>query len=81
MLGDEGIQHFSSYCSLDSGSYTNDFGQAYITPGITGFERGYLDVCVEVPSPGRPLSVPPTHRNTDAFSLSGSSLPFLSTSK
>ncbi|KAI0072680.1 carboxypeptidase S [Panus rudis PR-1116 ss-1] len=43
----------------EGGDYMNEFGKTYATPGIA--EKGYLDVRVEVESPGGHSSVPPSH--------------------
>ncbi|KAI0792112.1 carboxypeptidase S [Abortiporus biennis] len=50
----------------EGGDYMNEFGQTYATPGIA--EKGYLDVRVEVESPGGHSSVPPPHTSIGILS-------------
>ncbi|KAI0073281.1 carboxypeptidase S [Panus rudis PR-1116 ss-1] len=69
-LNDHLLDHYGekSFAMLvdEGGDYMNEFGRPYATPGIT--EKGYLDVRVEVQSPGGHSSVPPAHTSIGILS-------------
>ncbi|KAF9059428.1 hypothetical protein BDP27DRAFT_1431388 [Rhodocollybia butyracea] len=43
----------------EGGGFTEEFGTVFATPGVT--EKGYMDLRVDVASPGGHSSVPPSH--------------------
>ena len=57
MYGSASAQYF--LLSLPTGGFANQFGGVVAIPAIA--EKGYIDVRVEVTSPGGHSSVPPSH--------------------
>ncbi|KAF7370752.1 Gly-X carboxypeptidase [Mycena sanguinolenta] len=54
-----GSDHPFAFIVDEGGGFTDRYGTVFATPSVA--EKGYLDVHVEVTSPGGHSSVPPTH--------------------